>query len=461
MDTPLNIQALTPLQKRALSYSHTLHSLFNEIITTESPADRVLARYFRDNKKHGSKDRKVIRETLFALFRWWGWIKKIQIQENDALNWYVQLSLVGLFEKHSWHNIIESWLQFAKLSPVNVSLFLPYLDTEQSFTNERLKTDHIDLHSHQAKQALLKQLTSLDFPLLDLVPDWARNMGIFTKENETLLIEAFSSRPPIWGRAQNISTQKALELLQRADIEAKADSPFTDSIHLGHKNINLNGLALYKQGQLEIQDLASQVIGHICAPKPNEHWWDACSGAGGKSLQLRSIMLQQDPQSSGKIIASDIRHKALEELNKRAKRAKYKGIKTQAWINNELPVKANSFDGVLVDAPCSCIGTWRRNPDLRWISQSAAVTQKALLQTDILNRSAKAVKVGGKLIYATCSLSSIENEDVVKAFLQTNPEYSLDTLTHPFTHEQHKMLTIWPFEANSDGMFVAKMTKNR
>ncbi|WP_298768634.1 RsmB/NOP family class I SAM-dependent RNA methyltransferase [uncultured Shewanella sp.] len=461
MDTPLNIQAVTPLQKRALSYSNTLQHLFNEILSTQSPADRVLAQYFRENKKHGSKDRRIIRETLFALFRWWGWIKKVQIQESDELNWYVQLSLVGLFEKHSWHHIIESWVHFAKLSPVHSSLFLPYLDTAQSFTNDKPESENIDLHSHQTKQAILEQLTALNYPLLDLVPHWAKEMGIFTDENTALLINALSCRPPIWGRAQNINTHKAIEALKEAGIEAKSEPTFSDTIHLGNKNINLNGLPLYNQGYLEIQDLASQVIGHICAPKPHENWWDACSGAGGKSLQLRSLMLQQNPQSSGKIIASDIRHKALEELNKRAKRAKFKGIKTQAWINDELPVQANSFDGVLVDAPCSCIGTWRRNPDLRWISNETVVHDKVPLQIDILNRSAKAVKVGGKLVYATCSLSSLENEEVIKAFLQFNSEYSLDMLSHPFTQEQHDMLTIWPFEADSDGMFVTRMTKNK
>ncbi|WP_299495528.1 RsmB/NOP family class I SAM-dependent RNA methyltransferase [uncultured Shewanella sp.] len=461
MDTPNNIEALSPLQKRALSYSNTLQRLFNEIINTRSPADRVLAQYFRDNKKHGSKDRKVIRETLFALFRWWGWLKKVAIQEENH-NWYLQLGLTGLFEKHNWHELTNAWLAFAKLKPAHSHLLSPYLLTNNELVSQDTPIiEKAHLLPLQDKQVLLEQLTSLDYPLLDLVPDWSKNIGIFTDENTPSLIEAFSSRPPIWGRAQNINTQQLVEILKKSGIEAKAHSVFADSIHLGHKNINLSGLSLYNQGQLEIQDLASQVIGHVCAPKPNENWWDACAGAGGKTLQLRSLMLRQDPKSKGHIIASDVRYKALEELNKRAKRAQFKGIKTQAWVNNELPVNANSFDGVLVDAPCSCIGTWRRNPDLRWISDISAVQDKAPLQLDILNRSAQAVKVGGKLIYATCSLSSIENEDVVNAFLQSHPEFSLDTLTHPFTGQSHSMLTIWPCEANSDGMFVTKLTRNQ
>ncbi|MCL1126051.1 RsmB/NOP family class I SAM-dependent RNA methyltransferase [Shewanella surugensis] len=456
MDNPLSIQATTPIQKRALSYSQTLQKLFNEIMSTKQPADRILAQYFRENKKHGSKDRKIIRETLFALFRWWGWLKKIDEQESNDLNWYLQLGLSGLFESHPWKDLISAWLHFAQLDIAASSTLSPFLliDAETNLSTP------INLQTNKGKLQLLETITSLNFQLTDLVPSWFKEVDVFQEDNISPLIEALSSRPPIWGRVQHLSTDKALKQLHQAGIEASSNTAFEDSIHLGNKNINLNGLPLYNQGQLEIQDLGSQVIGHICAPKPHENWWDACSGAGGKSLQLRSLMLRQDPKSTGKIIASDIRNKALEELNKRAKRAKFKGIKTLPWKNDALPVSSKHFDGVLVDSPCSCIGTWRRNPDLRWISDISAVLDKAPLQLDILSRSAQAVKLGGKLVYATCSLSSIENEEVVNAFLQAHPEFSLDTLIHPFTGKQHAMLTIWPFEANSDGMFVARMTRD-
>lgn len=455
MNSPLSIQATTPTQKRALSYSHTLQTLFNEVMNKKQPADRVLAQYFRENKKHGSKDRKIIRETLFALFRWWGWLKKIDVKANNERNWYQQLGLSGVFENHPWKALLSAWFHFSQLDASTSAILAPYL-----CTNDDMDTPtSISLQANDEKLRLLNSLSAVDCQLTDLVPDWFKDVGVLQDSNTASLVDSLSSRPPIWGRVQHLSTEQALSQLNQAGIAACSSTFFEDSIHLGNKNINLNGLPLYNQGQLEIQDLASQVIGHICAPAPNEQWWDACSGAGGKSLQLRSLMLRQDPKSRGKIIASDIRSKALEELNKRAKRAHFKGIKTLPWKNDSLPVKANHFDGVLVDAPCSCIGTWRRNPDLRWISDISAVRDKAPLQLDILNRSAQAVKAGGKLVYATCSLSSIENEDVVNAFLQNHPEFSLDTLTHPFTGQSHSMLTIWPFEANSDGMFVARMTK--
>jgi 16S rRNA (cytosine967-C5)-methyltransferase len=165
--------------------------------------------------------------------------------------------------------------------------------------------------------------------------------------------------------------------------------------------------------------------------------------------------------STGSIISSDIRSNALEELTKRAQRAHFNGISVARWKSDALPVPADHFDGVLVDAPCSCTGTWRRNPDMRWLDGVEAVADKAALQLDILSRSSHAVKADGILVYATCSLSPLENQDVVTAFLQQHPEFTLTPIRHPFTGEQTEMLTVWPFEANSDGMFVARMLRSK
>ncbi len=170
---------------------------------------------------------------------------------------------------------------------------------------------------------------------------------------------------------------KALAELRSAGVDACAAPVFNDAISLGSKSINLNEIRLYKEGFIEVQDLASQVIGQVCAPKAGENWWDACSGAGGKSLQLSSLMQQDNAAKGvlGTITASDIRPAALNELEKRAKRAGF-NIKVAPWRSDALPVAREAFDGVLVDAPCSCTGTWRRNPDMRWLDDSQAISDK-------------------------------------------------------------------------------------
>ena len=425
-------------QKRALSYANTILTLFSEVMTTQKPADRVVANYFREHKKHGSKDRRIIRETLFALFRWWGWLRKpysdniiSEIKVNQAS---IKLLLsVAVIEKHNWSPIIEAW---SELSECNLA-------GEQVSELESIK--HL--------------YPEYEFELVDLLPESFWSQVDLSEENKTKLAASMLSRPPIWARAQFAATDKVKAELEAETLQVETSEYFDDALHLGTKSINLPQIKMYQQGKLEIQDLASQVIGNVCAPKPEEHWWDSCSGAGGKSLQLASLMAQADSKVTGKIISSDIRKSALEELSKRAKRANIKTIQTKAWNDNNLPVKANHFDGVLVDAPCSCTGTWRRNPDMRWTDDLSHIEEIAKLQLDILSRSSAAVKTGGVLVYATCSLLDQENPQVVNKFLAKHSEFSLVPLTHPFTGEKANHLTIWPFEANSDGMFVTKFTR--
>lgn len=446
LDTPAN----TPAQKRALSYACTIKQLFDEIQSSKMPADRILANYFREHKKHGSKDRKIIRESLFSLFRWWGWFQRLvdkQKQHTSAI-YFATLSTCALLEDHAWQDIASAWHELSQSS----------IDYQQAQT---LAIETID-----DKLKLMQYLfPATEFKPQDLLPDWFWQVCPINTTQQTQLITAMSSRPPIWGRVQGITSQDAVTQLQALGIEASNNHYFTDTINLGSKSINLNEITLYKEGNIEIQDLASQVIGQICAPESNANWWDACSGAGGKTLQLRSLMLAKAANNStpsvGCIISSDIRANALEELAKRAQRAHFNGISVARWTSDALPVPADHFDGVLVDAPCSCTGTWRRNPDMRWLDDIKAVTDKASLQLDILTRSSRAVKAGGVLVYATCSLSPIENQDVVKAFLQQHPEFTLTPIQHPFNGEQTEMLTIWPYEANTDGMFVARMLRNK
>lgn len=439
--------AETPAQKRALSHASTIKMLFDEVMQSRQPADRTLANYFREHKKHGSKDRKVIRETLFGVFRWWGWLNKLSVVDSTAADineplpahWFAMLAACAMLENHSWQDISQAWQGFGNIS----------LDTNPEADDNLI-----------AQQALLTAgFPQLSFAADELLPAWFWQVCAVDEKDKLPLIEAMSSRPPIWARVQGIDSQSAVEQLQALGIDASAGHYFPEALNLGHKSMNLHEVPLYKSGQLEIQDLASQVIGQICAPQKDQHWWDACSGAGGKTLQMRALMLAQG-QGHGSITASDIRSHALNELGKRAHRAKLSGINIARWQSDALPVPAEHFDGVLVDAPCSCIGTWRRNPDMRWIDAAESVASSVKLQGDILNRSSQAVKKGGVLVYATCSLTALENQAVVDAFLAEHPEFTLQMLTHPFTGKQATMLTIWPFEANSDGMFVVRMLKS-
>ncbi|MCL1079147.1 RsmB/NOP family class I SAM-dependent RNA methyltransferase [Parashewanella spongiae] len=436
-----SLMAQTPAQKRALSYALTIHRLFTQIMDSKQPADRVLAHYFRENKKHGSKDRRVIRETLFAMFRWWGWLGKtlpIQSRADVDSHWLSVMLSSALLEKQSWPIVIKAWGELANVE-------------------HELITHSNDIDT---PLAVIKNLyPEIEFKLTELLPESFWKHHALDKQNSLSLVESMSSRPPIWARSQYAETSYIIESLNKQDFDANKSTHFPDAINLGHKSLNLNQLKLYQQGKIEIQDLASQTIGHVCDPKPNELWWDACSGAGGKALQLTAMMYSQDTDRKGEVVASDIRKQALDELYKRMQRAQVNHIQIKHWASEHIPVPIEHFDGVLVDAPCSCTGTWRRNPDMRWTDDLSTLDDVSALQLDILTKSSAAVKQGGRLIYATCSIIKAENEDVVSTFLANNPEFNLEPIINPFTNKEASTLTIWPYEANSDGMFVARMIK--
>jgi 16S rRNA (cytosine967-C5)-methyltransferase len=167
-------------------------------------------------------------------------------------------------------------------------------------------------------------------------------------------------------------------------------------------------------------------------------------------------------QRRGSVIASDIREYKLDDLRKRARRAEFPNIICKEWDGKALRSKQQQkFDGVLVDAPCSCSGTWRRNPDARWTTTVADVNEIAALQLKILCNAAGGVKPGGTLIYATCSVMEIENRDVVEKFIQENKNFELEPFINPLNNGLTcGMLQVYPWDANCDAMFVARLRRN-
>jgi 16S rRNA (cytosine967-C5)-methyltransferase len=170
----------------------------------------------------------------------------------------------------------------------------------------------------------------------------------------------------------------------------------------------------YRAGWVEVQDLGSQLVLAAAPIRPGGRWLDACAGAGGKTLQLAGLL-----GPGGQVEARDVRPAALAELGRRAARA---GLAGRIAFGGAVP--AGGFDGVLVDAPCSGSGTWRRAPHLRWFTTPGGVAAAARLQGRILAANAPLVRAGGLLVYATCSLCRSENELVVERFLAGAPEFS-------------------------------------
>ena len=224
----------------------------------------------------------------------------------------------------------------------------------------------------------------------------------------------------------------------------------------GKPAINRNPLFL--AGAVEVQDEGSQLLAYLVAPRRGEMIADFCAGAGGKTLALSMLM-----HGTGRIYAMDVSQKRLRELAPRAARAGISNVHPVV-LASESDVRAKrlagKLDRVLVDAPCSGFGTLRRNPDLKWRHDAAAVAELAAKQARILNAAAKLLKPGGRLVYATCSILPEENEAVVDAFAAGHPEFKALSCaellkTQRIALDTGERLRLWPHRHGTDGFFAA------
>jgi len=268
------------------------------------------------------------------------------------------------------------------------------------------------------------------------------------------LLDVLQRPAPLWIRVQCEDEKKLWNELSASGVRPWIHRTLTRSAKLA-VDVDIYHLPAFLRGDFEIQDLASQAVGWACDPDPGERWWDVCAGAGGKSLHLSALL-----QGKGSVLATDVNEKALKEAARRARRTSFRNLSTKQWDGKRMPAKSGTFDGVLVDAPCSGIGTWRRNPDARWTLQQESITNLADTQSKLLAIGARGVKPGGTLVYSVCTLTPRETQGVVQAFLETTTSFKLDPFPHPLLGTPTDgTLQVWPQEADTDAMFIARMIR--
>jgi len=418
---------------RALSYSRAIAEIFYIVIKKRCPLDRETKNYFREHDECGSKDRFVITESLFSLFRWYGWVKvKLpgDLPENPLKS---KKFCTGLSAALWLDN--QPFLQFMEKLYDAAEIDTTWLEKSPDLIQDKIKGMS---YSFKIKKC----------DISNLVPQWFKN-EILPDNDINSLIGFFQKRPPVWIRIQNNAENKVLKDFSEQGIIVDRHEMIPNAFKILSDKFNTNNIASYKKGLFEIQDLASQCLGLVCDTVGNQTWWDVCAGGGGKSLLLADQVKDQ-----GKIVATG-NHK---EIEKRAKRADFKNIQIEDL--HKVMGSQDRFDGVLVDAPCSCTGIWRRNPDLRWTSLEDVCFKATHTQKEIIEFASRKVKSGGVLVYATCSLSFRENEDVVEYFLKSFSDFELEDFIHPLTGRKTSgMMHIQFFPDDCDATFSARFRR--
>lgn len=404
--------------------------LLSDLLGSSFPADLVVANYFRQHRELGHADRAFVAEAVFAVLR-----RKRSLAARCA-------------EEVSSRRLLLAAL--ACLLGMN-----------------RRQLAEVMTESESKWLAHAKAVQVEDLPAavrLDL-PDWLYVLLTeqFASEEVERLAAGFNRPAPLDLRVNSLKAGRQ-EVLTRLRSDGLAAEPCPYSplgIRLAGKPA-LSKYPLFLDGSIEVQDEGSQLLGFLLQPRRGEMVADFCAGAGGKTLLLGALM-----RSQGRLYAFDVAERRLAKLKPRLARSGLSNVHPLR-IDSERDIKirrlAGKLDRVLVDAPCSGLGTLRRNPDLKWRQTAASVAELSAKQTAILAAAATLVKPGGRLVYATCSLLEAENEAVVGAFLAQHPEFGecgaqeiLDQ--QEITIDCGKRLRLSPHRHGTDAFYAAVMER--
>ncbi|AXQ30981.1 RsmB/NOP family class I SAM-dependent RNA methyltransferase [Solimonas sp. K1W22B-7] len=354
------------------------------ILAAQRPADAILQELFRDNRQCGSRDRARIGDLVYGVLRDLRRLRAIAPQADAGALCALRLLDLG----QAGAETLADW-------------------------------------GIAAAPALAQQLAQFDPAHLSAaqrhnMPDdcYARLLAQYGEDEAAALAQALNGPAQVDLRVNRLKSYRE-GAQQRLAEEGVAAAP-TPRSPLGLRlagRTPLQNLASFREGWVEPQDEGSQLIALLLAAQPGETVVDYCAGAGGKTLALAAQM-----QDRGELLACDISQTRLERLSPRVQRAGLRCVKLLALPDEgEMARRAGRCDAVLIDAPCSATGTWRRNPELRLRDPDFAALQK--LQLEILAAAAVLPRPGGRLVYATCSLMAAENEEVIGRFLSEHPEY--------------------------------------
>ncbi|TVZ51445.1 RsmB/NOP family class I SAM-dependent RNA methyltransferase [Dokdonia sp. Hel_I_53] len=386
------------------------------IFNDSEQADKVLRKVLKFDKRWGSRDRGFIAETVYDIVRW----KRLYSEIAEVKAPYSRPNLFRLF---------AVWATLRRIE-------VPDWKQMEPIPSRRIKGRFDELSKIRKYR--------------ESIPDWLDELGekALGKKWDAEMA-ALNTQAQVVLRANTLkaSVKEVRNTLADQDVDTKILDGYPDALELMERK-NVFTSEAFKNGYFEVQDASSQRVARYADVKPGMRVVDTCAGAGGKSLHLAALM-----ENKGQIIAMDIYEGKLKELKRRAKRAGAHNIETREIDSTKVYKKLyNTADRVVIDAPCSGLGTIKRNPDLKWKLQPDFLEKVIQRQAEILNNYSKIVKENGKLLYATCSILPRENQEQVQAFLATEQgqKFILD-----------KEETISPAKTGYDGFYMALLSRKQ
>jgi 16S rRNA (cytosine967-C5)-methyltransferase len=407
--------------------------LVREVLKLDAPADSIVSYFFRQNKALGQRERHALAETAYAVLR----------------------------QKLLWAHLAQSGQ-----GPVERRMALLAWQGQPHVLKVGLNADELGWLERTEKI----DRSTLPEKLKHNLPDWLANplRDQLGDEGFWALVETFSAGAPLDLRVNAVKAKResVLQALIDAGIPATPTPYSPVGIRIEGKPA-LNKMALYTEGHVEVQDEGSQLLSLLTGAKRGEMVVDFCAGAGGKTLALGAMM-----RNTGRLYAFDVSGHRLENLKPRLARSGLSNV-YPAQIAHERDERikrlSGKIDRVLIDAPCSGLGTLRRNPDLKWRQSPKAVAELQEKQLAILNSAVRLLKPGGRLVYATCSVLPAENEVVSAQFSEAHKELvplaAQDLLTQAGVENAADLvndlghLRLWPHRHATDGFYAAVWEK--
>ena len=391
-----------------LAVIDSLNYIFNDGLY----ADKVVEKTLKRDTRWGARDRKFIAETIYDCVRW----KRLY---NE---------IAGTKDHYTQENLWKIFTVWATLKGIQLPDWKQFIDTPV----RRIKGKFDELQSERVFK--------------ESIPDWMDKLGEkelgkqWDKE-----LSALNQQASVVLRANTLKTskQKLQKLLLEDSIETELLKNYADALQLAERK-SIFRTEAFQNGFFEVQDASSQLVAAYLDVKPGMRVVDTCAGAGGKALHLAALM-----ENKGQIIALDIYANKLKELKRRAKRAGAHNIEPRHIDTTKVIKKLyNKADRVLIDAPCSGLGVLKRNPDAKWKLQPEFIEEIKKTQAEILSKYSQMLKIGGKLVYATCSILPSENEKQVENFLKSNEGFKFIS--------ENKVL---PSVSGYDGFYMALLER--